>query len=1251
MNGRNGVFGARLSLLFHAAGTPPAKAVVRAVNRRTSGTANITEQRISAWRRAQRVPATFEAARPMLEVLIEAAQRAGTTDIDRSLLDMRHWHRAWEASRPEARTVVLDPDREPYRGLAAFRTEDADLFFGRAAALRRLTELVATATADGGSPVLLLGPSGVGKSSLLTAGLQAQPGTHVPVLLHLGAEPVAALRTALAEAGGSNRLILIDQAEQLFTRSVDRPERVRFLDELRALAATDVIVMAVDVAYLPDILEDELLATALRERSMLLGPMTDDELRQAITAPAAAVGLRVEPQLVDVVLSDIHSAASPDRRAALLPLLSHVLWEIWSKRRGKTLTLDLYRAAGGVSGAIAASAERVWSELDDADHDIARRLLIALTLVGPRVITRNRVPQDILVGESADPRRAAAIIAEFVAARLLVHQDGEVEIVHDALLSGWPRMANWLLDEAEFAPARQRIEDDARTWQAGERPPALLYDNGRLHHAIELDTRTGALNRIAREFVVCSARAAARRTRLRRILSVATSLLVVTVVALTLAVLVQRSSAAEQHRQQAVGAVVAEAERLRSSDPGTSAQLILAAYRMNPDDPAVQTRLVGTQAQASYLTAPDSSGGRATVVAYAPNGIVAAGSVDGAVRLWRSTERSGADSVAQLPDAHAGAVTALAFGSGGDRLATAGQDHRLRLWDVRRIDAARPLGTIDTGSTAQALSSTADGRTVLLAGDDGTLATLDVTDPMNPRIRGSRIAAHPGPIREMDVDARGTRVATTDGTTVRLWRLNESGDPVPQGTPLTGFPSTVRALSFGPDSLLALGISDGTVQLWQVDDTGAARHAATRHTVGPGVSALDFDRTWLIAVDDTGIVTAWDASDPDDPRLGPWVGQNATGRLTAVQIGTGGRTVEITEDGQLRIWSPPPGLLPIPVSTAPTSIALGRGGTLLAIGQRGGVELWDVTDAPHATRVSRIADTALDGDVRVALRAEGNLLAAKAGTTTRLWDLGDPARPVEVGAPMVTGPVDIVAFGPRGRLVTGSGATALQLWDVSDPARPVPLGAPLTGADRAPTTVAFDRDASRLAAAGSDNRIYRWDITDWANPTRVQPLDTESVTTAMVFAPDGQHLFTGGADGYLRTWDVPTGRQVGKVPAHDATVGDLTIDDSGHRLISSGRDATVTAWNAENPARPAKLGEPATGSLVRTTLFVRFDEATRTRLLGIGRSGSMVWQLDPADVAAGICQRSTDPLTPRLWHELLPSVPYVDPCPGGTASQ
>ena len=115
----------------------------------------------------------------------------------------------------------------------------------------------------------------------------------------------------------------------------------------------------------------------LIERGLyLLGPLDTGGLRAAIERPARQAGLVVEPGLVDLLVSDI----GDDPGA--LPLLSHALQETWVRREGRTLTVDGYRASGGIRGSVAQSAEGVYASVPPEQRDQVRELMLRLVSPG-----------------------------------------------------------------------------------------------------------------------------------------------------------------------------------------------------------------------------------------------------------------------------------------------------------------------------------------------------------------------------------------------------------------------------------------------------------------------------------------------------------------------------------------------------------------------------------------------------------------------------------------------------------------------------------------------------------------------------------------------------------------------------------------------------------------------------------------------------------------------------------------------------
>lgn len=254
----------------------------------------------------------------------------------------------------------------PYKGLAPLAAGDP--LFGRDA------ELAACLARSRESGLLVVtGPSGSGKSSLVRAGL-------VPALERQGRRcevvvPDVEGTIAFPEDGGLAPLLVVDQFEQVLVADAP-PATIRATCAALVAYATSraLVIITVRADHLAGLAVDPTLGRLAENNMLLLGPMTGDALLEAIERPAADAGLRLEPGLVELVMRDVEG------EPGALPLMSHALAETWRRRDGNVLTVAAYRTSGGIRGAVARSADRLYESLPQEDRAVLRSVLLRLVM-------------------------------------------------------------------------------------------------------------------------------------------------------------------------------------------------------------------------------------------------------------------------------------------------------------------------------------------------------------------------------------------------------------------------------------------------------------------------------------------------------------------------------------------------------------------------------------------------------------------------------------------------------------------------------------------------------------------------------------------------------------------------------------------------------------------------------------------------------------------------------------------------------
>lgn len=422
-------------------------------------------------------------------------------------------------AKQEATTHSLIPETPcPYKGLLYFEDNNLDYqyFYGRRSLTDELLDIVRTSNF-----MAIVGASGSGKSSVLRAGLlhQLRQGRISGSdrwdirLIIPGEYPCQTLSTAfidaeanylertiqlgkaetlinegadglrrLVQTTSSERIVLVvDQFEELFTLCQSATERQHFLNTLiGALKKANnklCLIIAMRSDFIGRCFEKNYggLSEFIRAHLVPVKAMVPDELRQAIEAPAQRVGLKLEPELLQMLIEDV------DKSLGSLPLLQYTLKMLWDLRKENTLALKAYIRLGGVTGSLKKRADEIYKTLNTEQQRIAKHIFLKLTHLGKGAEdTRRRISKDSLITAHHSATLVDQTVKHLADENLvvtseLVHKDNGkrtaiVEIVHESLIRNWPRLQQWLEENRTLLNQQRKIEQAAEEWQAQGKP-------------------------------------------------------------------------------------------------------------------------------------------------------------------------------------------------------------------------------------------------------------------------------------------------------------------------------------------------------------------------------------------------------------------------------------------------------------------------------------------------------------------------------------------------------------------------------------------------------------------------------------------------------------------------------------------------------------------------------------------------------------------------------------------------------------
>ena len=1168
--------------------------------------------------------------------------------------------------------VSLDPvlGREvsavcPYRGLLPYGAEDADSFFGReadvAACLRKLREAGLLA---------VVGPSGVGKSSVVHAGVVAsltRDGT--PVLLTTpGARPTESL-TGLKPRG--RQVLVVDQAEEAVTTCQDAGERERYFAALAAhVAAGGSLVLSLRADHLGDLAPYAEVTRILEDGLYLLGPMDEADLRSAIEGPARRAGLRLEQGLVDLLVRDVEG------EPAALPLLSHVLRETWGRREGPTLTVDGYRSTGGIRDAVSRTAESLYDGMDDERRSHLRSVLLRLVMPsedGDPV--RARVPRAKL----AVDERHQLLLEQLVNARLVSIDDDTVQIAHEALVRAWPRLRAWLDDDVEGQRLFRHLAGAADAWDAMGRPEGELYRGTRLARTVEWRDRTEPdLNDNEVAYLEASAalaetevRAAEARVvhersvnrRLRGALIAAGGLLVLTMVAGLLAVLSadraarERDTAARERDRAALAANLADARRAGAQGvlhEDLTAGLLLAVQSVRSDNSAEARENLG-----SALTR--------------------AGALSGLHDLGRELGRPGTAHISSLAASSNGKLVASCLWSGGTQLYDATTLELLPFKD-------------DTPECASVEFTPAGDQLVVAGSSFGGLTLYDVPSGRPSERQPGGIHSSDGvlygPSNNVDVtfSSDGRRLAGqfhrfhSEGEFARagrvlVWDKADPSEPV-FSIRLPKFAHV--ALSPRGDRLYVATRSDRPLRVYDVD---SGRLIASAQD--PDVAAHDVSSTALSPDGSTLAVATRDRVVRFDTRTlqrrGPVLIGPTAGVVKVAWSHAGRLLAASTEDETVRVWDGRTGTqLHQFAGGGPLSLAFSRDDRrLFTAGGAGLVQAWNIEGSSRHLALGE--DTkAPDGAYAQSVPAPDGRTVARV-RSGRLWFDDTVTGDGTLSRPVRSHDLDLVwSADARWLLSTGGGDTPVTLWNPSNgsvAARSVSFradgGGPVlatfsyddkhvfvhdgeslhtlttTSLRPAYPAIELQMDAGELVVHpdGSVFVAHRYN----GSFVRVDPRSGEVVDKAYgllstddvegLMSPDGTRMMVTGIGVQVRLLDVETHRFIDS-PDSGFQWGAAAFapDGSQYAVAEEGR---IRLWDGQTGKYQASL--PMPDRLETYEITYRPD----SKSLVIASTDGSTWTADTLidrwdDRACAVAGRN---LSIGEWRQFFPNAPYEATCP------
>jgi WD40 repeat protein/transcriptional regulator with XRE-family HTH domain len=1103
----------------------------------------------------------------------------------------------------------------PYKGLNYFDEVDADLFVGReeltAKLMERVLLLVSNRSPKEARFLAVVGASGSGKSSLVRAGLipalrwgeksadwqfhiitpTIHPLESLATGLTLETPSVMSTATLIDDLAQDERtlhlfakrklqserssylLLVVDQFEETFALCRSEAERAFFIGNLiTAVSEADgplIVLITLRADFYAHCAKYVQLREALARNQEYIGAMNNKELRRTIEEPAQRGHWEIEPGLVDVLLRDV------GQEPGALPLLSHALMETWQRRRGRMMTLGGYASSGGVHGAIAETAETVFTDrFTHEQQAIARRIFLRLTELGDEssaVDTRRRAKLDELILRPEESDVTRAVLKSLADARLITLDENSAEVAHEALIREWPALQGWLEENREGLRLQRQLTEAAQEWLEMGRTPDLLYRGARLEQFEAWSQKTElALTQSEIDFLQASLahenereRRAAEQKRTQRNLqrSFVGTLIIGLIVSIVLSVfaLAARNNATRSAAEfRSIALASGSQEELDAGFPDRALALALEANNMENPPPRAQQMLF-TAATSTWMRQRFEHSAGLRGVAYSPDG--------------RHLLTTGENHTATLWDIETGQVVksfehnetmwGSAFQPGGDLIAMVGYDGRIILWNPT-LDEVSYINASDTFLRDVIFS--ADGNQILIGGDDALITLWDV----ETRSLIRTFEGHTRVVLRLDLNSDGTRfISGSNDNTARIWDI-ATGETLMvlemPGDEKLSDERGVFGVQFLPDNRrVVTGDLGGFLYLWDITTGDILREYVDVRAPVASIDLSDDGKLLLMSTTSgQAYINLYNVESGEVLRsyFGHTIG------IYGLAFSPDGKTIASGSiDGTAAIWDlGVPGVLykvDLPASGSGSEIAMHPDGkSFFEVGFDGIIRMREVATGQI---IRTFDDNAGRWSLSMAVSPDGKYVLSADYVTSDpfdeqnayLWDIqtGELLRTFDQNF----GWIFTIAFSPDGQKVAigETEGRRILMYEASTGR----LLQTFEGHTNWVQNMVFSPDGQKLYSAGRDLTIREWDVATGENlrtfeghTSRVRGID---------ISPDGKQLISGSDDFTLKHWDLESGLSIKTFMGHDSFVYRTHFSPDGRYILSTGFNLNVILWEAE----------------------------------------------------------------------------------------